>query len=95
MNTNARIKNLIKLKSGMDTSTPGENYFLSVLDQRIKETNCANAENYLKKLLSDKLEIEKLIDASAVPETWFFRDHTQLRGFVNRSEEHTSELQSH
>ena len=83
MNTNTRIKNLIKLKSGMDTSTPGENYFLSVLNQRIKKTNCTNAENYLEKLLSDKVEIENLIDATAVPETWFFRDHTQLKGFVD------------
>ncbi len=59
---------------GLDPSSIGKETVERALHKRMKAVNAVDVEAYLSSVKSSEGELEKLVDAVAVPETWFFRD---------------------
>jgi len=59
---------------GLDPGSIGKETVERALNKRMHAVHAADAEAYLSKVLSSQTELDNLVDAVAVPETWFFRD---------------------
>ena len=59
---------------GLDSESLGNNTVQRTVAQRMRASGTQNLDEYLKKLKRDPSELQSLIDAVTVPETWFFRD---------------------
>ncbi|HVT03578.1 MAG TPA: CheR family methyltransferase [Thermoanaerobaculia bacterium] len=59
---------------GLDPGSIGKETVERALHKRMHAVHAASAESYLARVKSSDGELERLIDAVAVPETWFFRD---------------------
>lgn len=80
------IRELIKEKSGIWLSDAKTVFLESRLASRFKATNMDNAKDYFLYLKHDsngRRELDCLVDAVTVNETYFFRENTQLEDFCN------------
>jgi len=59
---------------GLDSESIGNNTVQRTVTQRMRAIGVADMGEYLNKLKKDPRELQGLIDAVTVPETWFFRD---------------------
>lgn len=59
---------------GLDSESIGNNTIRRMVDQRMLAAGVCDLNAYLGKLQKDPRELQDLIDAVTVPETWFFRD---------------------
>src|SRR3569832_2244058 len=59
---------------GLDSESIGNNTVQRTVTQRMRAIGVAAMGEYLNKLKKDPRELQGLIDAVTVPETWFFRD---------------------
>lgn len=78
------IRNLIKEHSGIWLSDMKMTFLETRLSSRLKETNMDTVKDYFYYLKYDpqrENELERLIDAVAIKETYFFRDEEQLEDF--------------
>lgn len=79
------IETLLRQKIGLDASSIGSNTIARVIDRRRLSCGLPDRAAYLTHLQSSPQELENLIEAVVVPETWFFRDRepfVYLRQFV-------------
>ncbi len=72
--TQAAIENLLREKIGLDAITIGSNTIARVIRQRMTDCGLTDMNIYLARLQTSDRELEELIEAAIVPETWFFRD---------------------
>ena len=70
----ATIEQLLKDTMGLNSASIGSSAINRAVQQRMHERNIERAEDYLLRLRSSTLELQQLIDAVIIPETWFFRD---------------------
>src|SRR3569832_1912373 len=68
------IENFLLETIGLDSESLGNNTVQRTVVQRMRVSGTQNLDEYLKKLKRDPSELQSLIDAVTVPETWFFRD---------------------
>lgn len=78
MNISA-IENLLLEAMGLDSESIGNNTVQRIVRQRMDEVGVERAEDYFAKINKDPVELQELIDAVTVPETWFFRDRDPFR----------------
>jgi chemotaxis protein methyltransferase WspC len=70
----ADIENLLKNAMGLNTPSIGSATIERSVRQRMATVGLSDGNDYYQQLLSSAEELQKLIEAVVVPETWFFRD---------------------
>jgi chemotaxis protein methyltransferase WspC len=68
------FENLLKETIGLDAASVGSATIESAIRLRMASLRCTQTEDYWEKLRASEDELQELIDAVVVPETWFFRD---------------------
>ncbi len=68
------IETLLRQKIGLDANSIGSNTIARMVDRRRLSCGLLDRAAYLSHLQSSPQELENLIEAVVVPETWFFRD---------------------
>jgi len=69
-----KIKNLVKQKIGLDSSTIGDTTIDSIIQQRMQLCEINDYESYFTLLNNNQAELSELLEITVIPETWFFRD---------------------
>jgi chemotaxis protein methyltransferase WspC len=72
--TQAAIETLLKQKIGLEADSIGSGTVARAIQQRMIICSAKDVSAYLKHLQTSAQELEELIEAVVVPETWFFRD---------------------
>lgn len=70
----ARIAALLHRQIGLDAVTIGISAVERAIQGRVAALGMADSEEYWNRLIGSPQEIQELIEAVVVPETWFFRD---------------------
>lgn len=68
------IKELLKQRSGLDAEALGTAALERAVRQRAADRGCADLARYWSVLHASPTELQELIEAVVVPETWFLRD---------------------
>ncbi|MCC3505133.1 MULTISPECIES: CheR family methyltransferase [unclassified Microcoleus] len=68
------IEALLRQKIGLDALTIGSNTITRAVNRRMEDCGLTDISIYLTKLQTSPPELEELIEAVVIPETWFFRD---------------------
>ena len=69
-----QIEALLQQKIGLNSTSLGPQAVARWVRQRMVVCGCADLAEYLLQLQTNAAELEALIEAVVVPETWFFRD---------------------
>jgi len=72
--TQVAIEALLRQKIGLDALTIGSNTITRAVNRRMADCGVTDLNIYLTKLQTSLPELEELIEAVVIPETWFFRD---------------------
>jgi len=83
----SEIENLLYDSMGLNTASIGSSAVMSAVEQRMSECNLKDLKKYTEKVISDKNELQELIEEVVVAETWFFRDKKpfdMLAQFIKR-----------
>ena len=75
MNHSLYIEKILTDALGLELSSMGKGFLERTLAGLLKKSGSSSLEEYVGCLKSSPGEIEKIIEAVVVPETWFFRDH--------------------
>jgi chemotaxis protein methyltransferase WspC len=70
----ARIESLLKARIGLDAASIGTASIERAVRERCAASDCRDAQAYLDLVLTSEVELQELIEAVVVPESWFFRD---------------------
>ncbi|HEY6645443.1 CheR family methyltransferase [Povalibacter sp.] len=70
----ARIEALLRQRIGLDAVSIGATTLERALRERSAVTGCQDMHAYLDLVLASEPELQELIEAVVVPESWFFRD---------------------
>lgn len=68
------IEQLLKQTMGLNSASIGSSAITRAVQQRMREQGVSSSDEYLQRLRGNSVELQQLIDAVIVPETWFFRD---------------------
>ncbi|HUP90907.1 MAG TPA: protein-glutamate O-methyltransferase CheR, partial [Solimonas sp.] len=68
------IEQLLKKAMGLDSQSIGSPTVERAVESRQRALRIADAQVYWDKVSTDEAELQELIEAVVVPETWFFRD---------------------
>lgn len=69
-----RFQQLLKQAMGLDAASVGISAVERAVQARLRACGLATVEDYLALVLASRAELQQLVEAVAVPETWFFRD---------------------
>lgn len=86
----ARIEALLKEKIGLDAVSIGAATVERAMRDRIAATRCHDASDYLEHVLASAGELQQLIEAVVVPESWFFRDRKAFVALARLAQEECS-----
>ena len=86
-----RIESLLRRRIGLDVASVGKSVVERTLRLRMKTLGLKEIGDYLAHINSTPGEWEELLEAVVVTETWFFRDQSPFKAFVQLAER---ELQS-
>src|SRR5687768_15713777 len=78
----AHFHNLLKESIGLDVATIGESAVESAVQNRQRACGVADRTAYWERLRASATEVQALIEAVVVPETWFFRDRDAFVALV-------------
>jgi chemotaxis protein methyltransferase WspC len=73
------LASLLKKAAGLNAASLGRSTLERAVRQRALACALSNGEDYLAMARSSEAELQLLIEAVVVPETWFFRDHEAFR----------------
>jgi chemotaxis protein methyltransferase WspC len=76
------IAALLKEKMGLDAESIGVAAVERAVRERLAAREMADAQLYWKELRASEQELQELIEAIVVPETWFFRDPAAFGALV-------------
>lgn len=68
------IESLLAQHIGLDAESVGHELIARAVHDRQKSSGAANSDAYLALLASSRAELQALVEAVVVSETWFFRD---------------------
>ena len=74
-----KIDQLLKKVTGVDSASRGPTMLKRALSERLSELGQVNLEDYYSFLATSAKELQALIDALMVTETWFYRDKSPFR----------------
>ena len=77
-----RFELLLKKAMGLDTASIGETAVLSAVQARARACAIADLDAYWEHVNHSPAEIQALVEAVVVPETWFFRDREAFTAAV-------------
>jgi chemotaxis protein methyltransferase WspC len=77
------IEAFLKRKIGLEIGLLGDTAIENALKRRFAATGSKDLSGYRVKLFDSEAELQALIDAVVVPETWFFRDKDIFTALVN------------
>ena len=67
---------------GLDAASVGSSAIMSAVQLRMDTLRCTRNEDYWERLHASNAELQELIEAVVVPETWFFRDPDAFAALV-------------
>lgn len=79
----AVIAKLLHESMGLHSATVGANTINQAITARMRVCNVPTPADYLTVIMHSRTELDALIEAVVVPETWFFRDHNPFVAFSN------------
>jgi chemotaxis protein methyltransferase WspC len=79
-----QLEQVLKQSIGLDAASIGQNSVARALEQRQAACGLAQADDYLELLQRSEAELQQLIEAVVVPETWFFRDREAFAALAER-----------
>jgi chemotaxis protein methyltransferase WspC len=77
-----RIAALLKQTMGLDAESIGVASVERAVRKRLAAQGLADLEVYWERLLASEQELQELIEAIVIPETWFFRDSEAFAALV-------------
>lgn len=80
-----RVRHLVYEKTGIFFDEKKDYYIRNRLAQRMEKTRAGTFPEYYGRLADDGEELQCLIEAMTVNETYFFRDFQQLQGFAEKT----------
>ncbi|AZY48523.1 CheR family methyltransferase [Bordetella avium] len=83
---------LLKRRIGLDTACIGEAAVSRAVRLRMQASGVDDEASYWTRLLSSEEEMQQLIEAVVVPETWFFRYPESLKALAGLALRHRGEL---
>jgi chemotaxis protein methyltransferase WspC len=78
----ARIAALLKHTTGVDAESIGAGSVQRAVRKRLAAQGVTDLEAYWEQLCASELELQELIEAIVIPETWFFRDSEAFAALV-------------
>ena len=84
----ANFANLLKQAIGLDAASIGISAIARAVRQRELACGLEETGAYWERLRSSADELQALVEAVVVPETWFFRDREAFAGLVRVACEH-------
>jgi chemotaxis protein methyltransferase WspC len=69
-----QVEALLARVLGLDPASLGTTAVRELVEARLRARGCADEPSYLRLLETDKEELERLLEAAVVHETWFFRE---------------------
>jgi chemotaxis protein methyltransferase WspC len=78
----ARIAALLKEKMGLDAESIGVSSVERAVRERLAARSLADVQLYWAELSASERELQELIEAIVIPETWFFRDPEAFAALV-------------
>jgi chemotaxis protein methyltransferase WspC len=69
-----RFEQLLKQTMSLDAASIGSAAVERAVQERLSACQLADAQTYWERLSGSGTELQELIEAVVVPETWFFRD---------------------
>jgi chemotaxis protein methyltransferase WspC len=82
------VAQLLRDRIGMSAETVGPSVLTHAVNQRMSARDTDNAEVYRRLLFSSDEEVQELINAVTVPETWFFRDPEAFAAMARHARAH-------
>ncbi|OWK34735.1 CheR family methyltransferase [Fimbriiglobus ruber] len=73
MTTAGQIVGLLERRVGLSARAVGDRMIESALARRMKELGTTDADDYARRLAGDARELDCLVEAVVVAETWFYR----------------------
>lgn len=73
-NQEIAIEALLRRSIGLEANSLGSQVIIGAVEQRCRAVGIVDLATYYTKLLTNPSELEALVEAVVVPETWFFRD---------------------
>lgn len=78
----ARIESLLRKEIGLDAASIGASQIQRTVRLRMKSAGLKRFEDYFRLLETSANELDELIEAVVVTETWFFRDREPFAAFT-------------
>jgi chemotaxis protein methyltransferase WspC len=78
----ADFANLLKASIGLDAASIGGSAVERAVLERVSACGLAGPDAYWQRLCASPVELQQLIEAVVVPETWFFRDRQAFSTLV-------------
>jgi chemotaxis protein methyltransferase WspC len=75
----ATIATLVHQSAGLDPSILGPGVMRNALNRRLRSCGLKHLGDYLPLLRQDPGELQALVEAAVISETWFFRDRTPFQ----------------
>ena len=85
MTTVAEFANLLNRTMGMSADTVGLSIIESAVNTRLSACKLKNLQDYWEHVRACETELQELIDAVIVPETWFFRDREAFAAMAHEA----------
>lgn len=76
------IESLLRREIGLDAASVGSSAIERAVRLRLKALGLKSVADYLRRLDASPAELEELVEAVVVTETWFFRDREPFAAFV-------------
>lgn len=70
----AALEHLLKASMGLSAASIGSPAIARAVQERLSVCELGDLDDYLEKVRASGTELQALIEAVVVPETWFFRD---------------------
>src|SRR5438067_1000584 len=81
--THPQIEHLLRENMGLSIPSVGAGIIDCAVKRRMATCGCTMEEQYVLRIESDVSELQELIEAVVVPETWFFRDSESYVALAN------------
>jgi chemotaxis protein methyltransferase WspC len=83
----AEFNHLLKQAMGLDAASIGPSAIERAVQERLRACKLEDPFAYWDQVCASKAELQELIEAVVVPETWFFRDREAFAALARRARE--------
>src|ERR1700676_4715236 len=83
----ADFANLLKSSMGLNAASIGQSAIERAVQERSAACNLGDPQAYWERVRASDAELQALIEAVVVPETWFFRDRESFAALARLAHE--------